>query len=379
MDIEDESCGRGVERGEVDMESQDKDAHVKNLKKHRLWTAFAVTVFAFLITLFSPLNNSVRAIYNGAHAIDVFLRFDSKFLQKSPAGQYYRALLIKHGEEQYQIVNAHPEHLDEFWQIVELFSPGVEALVNGEGDTVRITEEQINRLNEEWEWEAQFASPSFREDVERELKRFPLDGFVGMTMSEALNFINANWTPDLCDTLPGPDCLIELSLVPNSNGLLSYYILNGIYFEIPSTWSIQNQGGSQTWLYIYIIPLPESPEGLNFNSLSLYAGNMPVESREQFESSIFPANTKWKRPISITDFQGVEFFWEDLIPSPYSKANYANCLQVFLYNEKEQIIVGLNSGIKDSRIASAMDNPYLVDEIFPNLQHIIESIRIWKP
>ena len=82
-------------------------------------------------------------------------------------------------------------------RITHMFVPGLEALLDGEGHTVQITSEQVESLRTYLDWLASLGSLAFREDIQKEQHRFPLDIFVGMTMSEALDFINLSWIPTL--------------------------------------------------------------------------------------------------------------------------------------------------------------------------------------
>jgi len=54
-------------------------------------------------------------------------------------------------------------------------------------------------------------------------------------------------------------------------------------------------------------------------------------------------------------------------------------LEFFLYNENEQISVGLLARIKDGHNAYLIDNANSAEKLFPNIQHIAESFRISEP
>lgn len=364
-------------------------------KKRRFWIIFTVISFVSLIVSLSPLKNSVSALYDRAHSIAVFLRFDSEFLQKTSAGQHYRFLLIKHGEEQYQIVNNHPEHLDEFWRVVQMFTPGVEALVSGQGDTVQITQEQINSLKTEWDWEASFASQSLGDDVEKELERFPLDDFVGMTMSEAWEYVNSNFPPDLTAESINPDlgvtsqviptliCLIGLDVSCQEKPLLTsdsqwaYYVHQEVYFEFPSGWQVQYSSFAQIDEFT-VLRLPESSGEENIRLLSftfLDLQNWPIENWDQVLPSLFSqtgcTDTQWEI-IHIPSFQGFECFWKDS-DSP------TGTFRFFLYNENQRIGIDLRANVLDARLLETKDDLNAINKIFPNVQHIIESIRMWEP
>jgi hypothetical protein len=331
------------------------------LKKHRFSITIIFIGFVCLIILLSPLKNSVGALYDNAHTIAVFLRFDSDVFQKSPAGQYYDEFVFEHSWEQYQIVENHPEHLDEYWRVVRMFTPGVEALVNGKGDTVRITEEQVNSLKAEWEWESSFASPSLREGVEKELQRFPLDNFIGMTMSEALDYVNSNFPSELVLSMP--------ISVPDSNGQWVYYTYDNIYFEYPGAWQIQQNINRNEFIFL---PAPFSSEGVNLDSVFLsISSNYLIKNWNQTitdpQMKLAREKTGWMQLVYLNDFQGFEVLVKN------------EALEIMLYNEDEQMYVDLLAYIKKGAPAAAlMDNSDVMEKVFPNIQHIIESIRIWK-
>lgn len=330
-------------------------------------------------------------MFSDAHVGIVLWRVRDEIMQKSPAGQYYEALFWKHSSEQVQIIDDHPEHDEELWRVTRMFIPGLEALLDGKGDTVRITEEQVKSLLAELDWYASVGSPSLREDIKNEQQRYPLENFVGMTMSEALNYINSNWPPGLtaeptvgpvpvistpvCMAGFGSDCLAEPSLLPDSNGSWAYYILNEVYFEYPSTWHVKQGAGPQ---HLVIESALDSPEASNMGGVNLFVDYLRIENVEQYdlltlrqEIIIQPPVPIWKRPVSLPDFEGIEFLWKD--------QNAPAHLEVFLYDENDQIAVDLLAFVIDNQLTGLIDNPNAVNEIFPDFQHIVESFRFWKP
>jgi hypothetical protein len=360
-------------------------------KKHRFWIA-AIIVLVATVALFSSKPDSVTAMFSDTHICDVLLRVRNEIMQKCPAGQYYEALFWKHSSEFNQIFNNHPEHVDwETLRVIRMFIPGLEALLDGKGDTVRITKEQVNSLKAELDWISSFASPSLREDIEKEEQHYPLENFVGMTMSEALDYINSNFPSNLmpesivptavvtetpepfptptCIRGFGSDCLAEPLLLPDSNGLWAYYVLNGVYFEYPSTWHITQLADQQNLLHI--LPTMNS-EAWNI----LLQRSAPIIIQRPFPIWNHPVSTGfvWKRPVFMADFEGVEFLWKD------QNAPKLTHLEVFLYGENDQIAVDLLAFVIDTpQIAGTIDDPNAVNENFPNFQRIIESFRIWKP
>ena len=188
----------------------------------------------------------------------------------------------------------------------------------------------------------------------------------------------ATSTPPSLICIAGFDlnCLSEPLLVYDSKGQWAYYVYNNIYFEYPSAWNIQ-QGINREELII--LPAQESVEGTSLDLLGLMFPSNPIiiENWEQVLRSRQPlwkrTNTKWQQITRLNDeFQGFEWFWK-----PFNEPD--TILEFFLHNEDTQVSVGLLAKIKDDNVASLINNADSVNGIFPNIQHIAESIQFWKP
>ena len=107
------------------------------------WRLFILIAVLVAGVIFLLQAKSVKATFSNMHAFTVLLRVQTEIMQKSPAGQYYESLFLKHNDEIMQIMNAHPEHDDELWNATRIFIPELEALLNGDGDKVYITSEHI--------------------------------------------------------------------------------------------------------------------------------------------------------------------------------------------------------------------------------------------
>ena len=355
------------------------------LKKHKFW----VTVTALIIfgAIFFPQINSVKALLGVEHSFEVLFRFWNEIASKSEAGRYYQGLIFKHSDELTQIFNDHQQHVEtEFLETLQIFTPGLEALVNGKGDTVQITEEQVILLQAEADWMYSFAGPALRLDIEKEQQRFPLDNFIGMTMSEALDYVNSNWKPDplgealatptisspstpVCLAGPDPDCLEKSASIPGSNGQWAYYTYDNVYFEYPSAWQIQQNGNKSAFVFL---PTPDSSEGLNLDLLLLQiSSNRLIENWNQTitdpQLQLARANTGWMQLIYLNDFQGFEVLVNN------------DVLEVMLYDENDRVYVDLLAYFKNTPAAALMDSPDAMEKAFPNIQHMIESVQIWKP
>jgi hypothetical protein len=357
----------------------------KTSKRRNWWIVVAGIVMALMLVWFSPLRRPVVALYDMQHSIDVFLRFHSETLEKTAAGLYYSDLMMEHGYEQYEILQAHPEHFDEFWHVVELFTPGIEALTDGQGDTVLITEEHINSLKKEWEWESQFASDSMREDIEKELQRFPLETFIGMTFSEVWDSVNANFSPDLALTTPTPRpvvtpvCLVGIDSaclsmpVVGTDGQWAHYTWKGIYFEYPADWRVEDSDGHY---YLNLIPAPDSPEAQDVLVIHLSVWGVSEESGK--DNPLFPFNDEkyqihWQKTVPLVDLAGEEFLWE------YTSIDEYIYLEARFYEPEARQLIELLMWFYKDKMNPSIYDPEKVAEQYPNYQHLMESLQYQTP
>jgi hypothetical protein len=128
------------------------------LSKRFRWILSFSVLFIFLSVVWGRVG-VVRAIFDESHDAIVLYRVLTELLPGTPAGRYYLDLLIKkHGSEIVQIVEAHPERIQMFIHTFHQFVPGFEALLDGEGDTVFISSEQVSSLEGELDWLASTGS-----------------------------------------------------------------------------------------------------------------------------------------------------------------------------------------------------------------------------
>lgn len=333
------------------------------LNKRSRWIIVVIILIVLSVMILMQFD-SVRATFNDMHAFTVLLRAETEIMQKTPAGQYYESLFWKHNDEIMRISFNHPENEEEFWRVTRLFIPGLEALLDGEGDTVQITSEQVESLKAELDWFASVGSPALREDIEKEQQRFPLDVLVGMTMNEAFDFINSSWTPNSA---------APQTLVPNSNGKWAYYVHNGVYLEYPSSFYVQKSESEQG--FIYFVPSSGMPEQWSSGVMKVRFLSAPVQDKEKVNprSWYTPEDIKWENPIQVAEFQGSEFI--------VGKSNMPIInLHAFLYNEENQLAVDIWILLgENTPIVEPLDYSELVNQKFEYFQHMVDSIHMQMP
>jgi hypothetical protein len=347
-------------------------------KRFRLITIFAI-LFAALIASLTQVD-SVQATFNNAHAFTVLLRVETEILQKTSAGRYYDALFWKHAGELNQIISSHPEHNEALLQTIRVFVPGLEALLDGKGDTVYITPEHVERLKVELDWFASIGSPALQEDIQRERQRLPLDNFVDMTMSDALDFINSSWIPDMIEqTLvpysimqpTEPVSVVDQTLVPGSNGNWAYYVHNGVYFEYPTNYYLQ----VMDTMSIKLIPSPAKPEELPPYQIIVNVWNVPIAEKDRLRPDYwYPAESiVWVSAIQNEEFEGIEFI-SSLSNPPVIHIDSVQ------YNQENQLAVRIDMDVSENlSVPDGFDYSALVDQRYAYFKHMADSLHIQVP
>jgi hypothetical protein len=334
---------------------------MKPIKRSR-WV-IVITVLTILSVLILTQVHAVRATFSDMHAAMVLLRLETEIMQKTPAGQYYEILFWKHNDELIEITRDYPEHRVEFSRVTRLFIPELEALLDGNGDTVYITPEHMDNLKAELAWFASVGSPALRDDIERELQRFPLDQFIGMTMSEAQDFVNSSWTPD---------SVIEKSIVPDSDGKWAYYVYNNVYFEYPSSYSLQISESQEN--FIYLIPTTSTPKTWDPCIIKVRVLNIPpYENDQHMRPWYLPEHIRWETQIRNIEFPGIIF--AGIIPDyPVSH------IHSFQYNEANQLAVHMSVFVYENpETTNSESDSEMINERYEYFQHMVDSLRIQLP
>jgi hypothetical protein len=332
------------------------------LSKRSRWILVIVGLLIASVLILTQVK-SVRATFTNAHAGIVLLRVEREIMQQSPAGRYYESLFWKHNDEIIRIAREHPENDEEFWRVTRLFIPGLEALLDGEGDTVQITAEQVESLQAELDWMGTTGSPSLREDIEKEKERLPLDSFVGLSMSDALDFINNSWAPD-AERAPQ-------SLVPGDEQW-AYYVYDNIYLEYPASYSLQVSESKPG--FVYLIPITSGAEEWNPCVMGVRIWEVPLDQQDAHNP--YPRYSReseivWESPIQQAGFEGLEFMAD--------KAEWATVeLQAFAYHAEAQRAVHVWVLTNEKPEGSdAAEYAQIVDGQYGYLQHLIASLQFW--
>jgi hypothetical protein len=103
----------------------------------------------------------------------------------SPGGDYYIDLYGQHGSEMGKIGLDDPQLLWDAYGTLQNFLPGLEALVQGRGNDLIVTQEMVDDALDIWQRTAAAASPALAATINTELARYDnLQDFVGLTFAE---------------------------------------------------------------------------------------------------------------------------------------------------------------------------------------------------
>lgn len=324
------------------------------------WMILFALLTVLLVLILSGVN-AVGAAFSDIHMIRVVLRVESEIMQKTPAGQYYESLMWKHTAEINQIMSTHPENNEQIFSALRLFTPALEALVDGRGDTVRITSEQVEVLKEQLDFYVSVGSPAFRADIEKERHRLQLDRFVGLTMNDAWDLINAAWTPD---------SVTPLLLAPGSDGKWAYYVHNGVYLEYPVNFRVQVSEMKKD--HVYFVPSSDSPALWNPCTISVKFISVAPEEKDKHNPRIRYSSemVPWESGIENPEFPGIKFV--------VSQADsIAMNLRTYQYNEENQVAVEFWVFVYENpQLADSAAYTEMIDQRYEYFQHMVDSLRI---
>jgi hypothetical protein len=139
----------------------------------------------------------VKAVLDTSNYINILYQLNDGIMESTPATRYYKVLMWSHNQDLMDYVKTQsiPSTAD-MKHVFDLWMPNIQALVEDQGSDAIITAEQVKALKDELTHIRDDSQGSLRVDITKELHRFPLDIFIGKSMTEALNYINKNWSPD---------------------------------------------------------------------------------------------------------------------------------------------------------------------------------------
>jgi hypothetical protein len=165
----------------------------KILPRLLLALVIAGLVCGLVLVAMPNLTYAMRSIYQVGL---LFARVEREIMMPTNYGNYYRDLFYKHTEELTRIYAADPELRGDMYMLMNLYTPHIEAVLDGRGDEVSITKDQVEQLETFFLAIAAVSNEALRLDIERELGRTPLEDFIGLNMDETLLYIESTYQRD---------------------------------------------------------------------------------------------------------------------------------------------------------------------------------------
>lgn len=148
---------------------------------------------------------ALQNLKNTADDLQLFYRVRDELLAQTPEGRRFIELYNTYSPEVIQLAQADPSLATEARSLIQLWTPNLQALVDGNGDQAVITQEQINVIKDFADHLSVNASPELKQDIAEILAQHPLDPLVNKTTNEAWAYLNGyqlTWLPPLTTAEP---------------------------------------------------------------------------------------------------------------------------------------------------------------------------------
>jgi hypothetical protein len=115
----------------------------------------------------------------------LFQRMCTEILAPTPVGQHYLDLGYTYWGELVGLLWYDEAMTEQTWQVIELYTPAVEALLEGRGGEEWVSQEMVEELVYFLAEMEKRADPELREVIQQEREKVPWQELVGLTVEEA--------------------------------------------------------------------------------------------------------------------------------------------------------------------------------------------------
>lgn len=115
----------------------------------------------------------------------LFQRLCAELLPSTPLGQHYLDLGYTHWNELVRLLWYDKIMAKQTWRVIDLYSPAVEALLDGKGSTVQVSQEMANELLYFLTEMESRADAELRQIIQEERSRVPWQEMVDLTVEQA--------------------------------------------------------------------------------------------------------------------------------------------------------------------------------------------------
>ncbi|GAB4530236.1 MAG: hypothetical protein Fur0018_17420 [Anaerolineales bacterium] len=119
------------------------------------------------------------------HTAALFQRMCRELLPTTPLGQHYLDLGYRYFPEMGALLWFDQTTTDQTWRVIDLYSPAVEALLDGKGEDIYITQEMVDELLTSLSLMEARAGDELQQIIQEERASVPWSDMAGLTVAEA--------------------------------------------------------------------------------------------------------------------------------------------------------------------------------------------------
>ena len=140
----------------------------------------AVERITSLSRMFGPLR-----VRQATETTMLFRRVCGELLSPTATGQHYLDLGYTYGDELTLLVWDDEVIEEQAWRLIDLYSPPMEALLDGRGNEVTVSQEMVDEMLRFLAEVESRAGPELRQIIAEERKEIPWEEMIGLTMEKA--------------------------------------------------------------------------------------------------------------------------------------------------------------------------------------------------
>ncbi|PWH12052.1 MAG: hypothetical protein DDG60_15140, partial [Anaerolineae bacterium] len=148
----------------------------------------------------TPTPSALRALSQAVDLVELLYRLRDEVLAQTSEGQHYITTYYAHSPEIATILLSDSALYEQGFAVLDSFVPALQALVDGEGEEVVITAQQVEAVRDFLNRLMAQSSPALAETIRTEQARRPLERIIGMNAAEAWAYLNGyhlTWRPPL--------------------------------------------------------------------------------------------------------------------------------------------------------------------------------------
>jgi len=152
-------------------------------------------------------QSAVDRLRQASDLSSLLYRLRDEVMSQTVEGQRYITVYYTHSAEIATLLLADPVLYDQGFAVLDSFVPGIQAMLDGQGDTVTITAEQMDQALVFLDSLAAVGSLELQQAIAGELSRRPLEDLAGITINQAWSYFNGytlTWLPPLSTANPYP-------------------------------------------------------------------------------------------------------------------------------------------------------------------------------